>query len=94
MSAHHAETEITIRNPQGLHGRPATELVKAAAAFESRIELVRPSDGHRADCGSVLNLMMLAATQGTVFRLVAEGPDAEEAVEKLARLVEEDLASH
>jgi phosphotransferase system HPr (HPr) family protein len=78
---------IVIRNPQGLHARPAQMFVRLAMQFESRIELVH--DGRRVDGKSMLDVLTLAATQGTRLVLEADGQDAVGAVEALAKLVED-----
>jgi phosphotransferase system HPr (HPr) family protein len=77
---------IVIRNSQGLHARPADMFARLTRRFESRIELVR--DERRVEASSVIDLLTLGAVQGTQLVLEAEGPDAEQAVEALAQLVE------
>jgi phosphocarrier protein HPr len=77
---------IVIRNSQGLHARPADMFARLARQFQSRIELVR--DDRRVEASSIIDLLTLGAAQGTELILVAEGDDAEEAVEALAQLVE------
>jgi phosphocarrier protein HPr len=77
---------VVIRNPQGMHARPAEKLARRAMQFESRIELVYESQ--RADCKSILHLLTLGARQGTQLMLEAEGRDAQEAVDALAELME------
>jgi phosphocarrier protein HPr len=77
---------IVIRNTQGLHARPAGEFVKLARTFESKIELIR--DGRRVEARNIIDLITLGAAQGTELILEANGRDAKEAVEALARLVE------
>jgi phosphotransferase system HPr (HPr) family protein len=77
---------IVIRNSQGLHARPADMLARLARQFQSRIELVR--EDRRVEASSIIDLLTLGAAQGTELILEAEGHDAEEAVEALARLVE------
>jgi phosphocarrier protein HPr len=77
---------IVIRNSQGLHARPADMFARLARQFQSRIELVR--EGRRVDASSIMDLLTLGAAQGTELTLEAEGPDAEEAVEALTKLVE------
>ena len=77
---------IVIRNTQGLHARPADMFARLARQFQSRIELVR--DDRRVEASSIIDLLTLGAAQGTELILEAEGPDAEEAVEALAKLVE------
>jgi phosphotransferase system HPr (HPr) family protein len=59
-------------------------VVRLAMQFESTIEIVR--DGDRFDGKSILALMTLAAEQGTQLLLQAEGPDAGEALDALAKL--------
>jgi phosphocarrier protein HPr len=75
---------VTVRNPQGLHARPADMFVRLALQFASHIEIVK--DGERFDGKSILSLMTLAAEQGTELVLRADGPDAEEALVALAEL--------
>jgi phosphocarrier protein HPr len=77
---------IVIRNTQGLHARPADMFARLAKQFQSRIELVR--DDRRVEGSSIIDLLTLGAAQGTELILEAEGDDAEEAVEALAKLVE------
>jgi phosphocarrier protein HPr len=81
--------EIVIRNAQGLHARPAEKFARLAGQFQSRIELVR--EGRRVEASSIMELLTLGAAQGTELILEAEGPDAEEAVEALAKLVESGI---
>jgi phosphotransferase system HPr (HPr) family protein len=80
---------VVITNPQGLHARPADLFVRLANTYQATIEIVK--DRQRVDGKSILNLLMLAAEQGTSLELVATGPDAEEALDALARLIERDF---
>jgi phosphotransferase system HPr (HPr) family protein len=77
---------VTIRNPQGLHARPAELFVRTALKYKARIEVI--NDPQRVDAKSMLHLLTLGAKQGTRLRLEAEGDDAADAVETLAKLVE------
>jgi phosphocarrier protein HPr len=77
---------IVIRNSQGLHARPADMFARLARQFQSRIELVR--EGRRVEASSIMDLLTLGAAQGTELVLEAEGDDAQDAVEALAKLVE------
>jgi len=78
---------VVIANPQGLHARPADLFSRLASRFDSAVEVVK--DGQRVDGKSILDVLMLAAVQGTTLTIVATGADASEAVEALARMVEE-----
>jgi phosphocarrier protein len=79
------ERSVRILNRNGLHARPAAEIVKAAAKFKSDITLVR--DDLEVNGKSIMGVMMLAAEYGSTLSLRADGPDAEEALEALAQLI-------
>ena len=79
------EMEITIINRLGLHARACAKLVKAAAHYESRIELLQGEQC--ADAKSIMGLMMLAAPQGSKLVLRANGIDAKEAAEEISQLI-------
>lgn len=87
MSNSVASKDVTIANPQGLHARPADLFSRLASRFDSSIEIIK--DGQRVDGKSILDILMLAAVQGTTLTIVAMGIDADEAVEALARLLDE-----
>ena len=78
-------SKMKIQNRYGLHARPATDFAQAAAVFKSDIT-VKHDDG-AADGKSVMELMMLAATQGTEIEILCSGPDAKDALTHLADLV-------
>ncbi len=79
------QREVTIVNKLGLHARAAAKLVTAASGFAAEIKLRR---GEREVNGkSIMGVMMLAASQGTAIELVAEGDDAENALDTLAQLI-------
>jgi phosphocarrier protein HPr len=80
------ERTVTIANRNGLHARPAAEIVKMAAKYKSEITLVR--DDLEVNGKSIMGVMMLAAEFGSTLVLRANGPDAEDAVGALATLIE------
>ena len=80
------ERTVTIANRNGLHARPAAEIVKVAAKFKSDILLVR--DDLEVNGKSIMGVMMLAAEYGSELVLRAEGPDESEAVGAIAKLIE------
>jgi phosphocarrier protein len=80
------ERTVTIANRNGLHARPAAEIVKMAAKYRSEITLVR--DELEVNGKSIMGVMMLAAEFGSTLLLRADGPDAEDALGALARLIE------
>ena len=78
--------EVQIRNRLGLHARAAARFVHAANRYRSRVALSR--DGKRMDGKSILGILLLAASQGSVLEISAEGEDEAAAVEALAALIE------
>ena len=79
------EREATIMNPLGVHARPAAEIVKTAGRFSSSIEIRRGDV--TVNGKSIMGVMMLAAEQGATIVIIANGNDAEAAVEALCALV-------
>jgi phosphocarrier protein len=80
------ERTVTIANRNGLHARPAAEIVKMAAKYRAEITLVR--DELEVNGKSIMGVMMLAAEFGSTLLLRADGPDAEDALGALAKLIE------
>lgn len=80
------EASVTIQNRLGLHARPAMSFVDAAASFDADIK-VRKGE-QVVDGKSIMQLMMLAATQGTELIISADGSDADDAVNALQQLVD------
>ncbi|MGL4687579.1 MAG: HPr family phosphocarrier protein [Fusobacteriaceae bacterium] len=76
-----------VRNETGLHTRPGNEFVSLAKTFESAIELENEA-GKKVKGTSLLKLLSLGIKKGSKITVHAEGPDADEAVEKLAHLLE------
>lgn len=84
-----ASAEVTIRNPLGLHSRPAGTLARAAAGFASDIRVTDLTAGRGpANAASLVALLALGATGDHVVRIEATGPDAREAVQTLEDLIE------
>ena len=79
------ERTVTIVNRQGLHARPAAEIVKVASRFQSEVTLIR--DDLEVNGKSIMGVMMLAAEHGASLRLRAEGPDAEQVLDALSTLI-------
>ena len=75
-----------VRNSLGIHARAAARFVHAASAFQSRI---RVAHGPREmDGKSIMGLLLLAASQGTLLTISANGPDEQHALDVLRALVE------
>ena len=85
-----ASRNIIVSNSMGLHARPAMQFVDLANQFKSDIKVVKfGEEPGEADGKSVMQMIILAATEGTKMRIDAEGEDAQEAVKKLAQLFED-----
>jgi phosphocarrier protein len=85
------EREFVVASELGFHARPAGEFVRVASRFSSEVQVSR--GGEWVSGESVLSLLSLAAGPGTRLRLRAVGPDAEEAIATLGRLIERPHAS-
>ncbi len=81
-----AQRELTILNKLGIHARPAAQFVKTASKFSSEIRVEK--DGEEVDGKSIMGLMMLAAGNGSVIIVAAEGEDEDAALEALTDLIE------
>ena len=77
---------MTIRNRYGIHARPAALFVRTANQFVCDIEVEK--DGLVVSGKSIMGLLTLEGSEGTVLTIRAKGPDAKEAVAALAELVE------
>ena len=82
-----ASREITVVNKLGLHARPAAEFVRRANSFRSQVWLVTKAG--RFSALSLIDVMRANLECGAVATLEARGTDAEEAVERLARVIKE-----
>ena len=81
--------EITVKNEVGLHARPATYFIQKANEFKSCIWVEK--EERRVNAKSLLGVLSLGIVKGTTITLIADGPDAKEAVEALAQLVDNQL---
>lgn len=81
-----AKATVVIQNKLGLHARPAMAFVDAANGFNSDIRVHKGEQ--TVDGKSIMQMMMLAATQGTQLIIEAIGPDAANAITALRQLVD------
>ena len=79
------EKQLTIMNPEGLHARPAAMFVKTSNHYSAEVWVSK--DGEQVNGKSILGVMMLAAEQGAVITVSADGEDAEAALNAIAALV-------
>jgi PTS hybrid protein len=76
------EREVLVRNPEGLHARPAAEFVKLANTFPAKVTV------NGKDAKSLLGIMSLGLTAGSTARIASESPDGHAAVDALADLID------
>ncbi|MEC9364428.1 MAG: HPr family phosphocarrier protein [Sinimarinibacterium flocculans] len=79
------ERTVEIVNKLGLHARAAAKLVTLASKFESDVRVRK--DGREVSGKSIMGVLMLAAARGAQITLVADGSDADQALDELAQLV-------
>jgi phosphotransferase system HPr (HPr) family protein len=79
------ERRVTVADPAGLHARQAADVVRLASRFDSRTT-VRHGD-RAANARSIIEILGLAIGPATEITLVAEGEDADAALDALARLI-------
>jgi phosphocarrier protein len=79
------ERTVSIVNRLGLHARAAAKLVTLASKFNSDIRVRK--DSREVSGKSIMGVMMLAAARGSSITLIAEGEDAQTALDELASLI-------
>ncbi|HKU12681.1 MAG TPA: HPr family phosphocarrier protein [Sinomonas sp.] len=87
------ERTAVVASASGLHARPAAIFADAAAQLDVDVTIAMhgtPED-EAFDASSILSLMTLGAANGDTVVLRAEGPGAQDALDKLAGLLESDL---
>lgn len=79
------EKTVTVKNKTGLHARPAAMFVQSSGKFASEIWIEK--EGKKVNAKSIMGVMSLGVSQGTEIKIIAEGEDEREAVEKLSELI-------
>lgn len=80
------EASVTVVNHLGLHARAAAQLVRLAGQFQSTITLRRDDSGGFANAKSILSVLALAASVGTVLTVEADGRDEREALDAVVEI--------
>ena len=76
---------ITIANRLGLHARAAALLVKLSNTFQSEIQMRH--GGNSANTKNIMEVLMLAATRGTMLNVSAQGADEKQAMLAVLELI-------
>ena len=83
---------FTVRNENGLHARPSAVLVQTLKPFAAKINVENLDRGTTpANAKSTMKVVALGASKGARLRFVAEGEDAQQAIEALAKAFESGL---
>src|SRR5690242_1373694 len=91
QSGHRAT--VTIKNPLGLHLRPASQLVKLASQFD-QCELTLTKDGQTINAKSIMGVIMLAAEQGSELIIDGSGNGSDAAVQALFEMIDNGFGEH
>lgn len=86
MTGQSVMKRFTIVNARGLHARAATKLVQLSGRYDCHISLVGP-DGQEANAKSVMGVLLLCGSMGTVIEVRATGPEAAAAVDAIGELI-------
>lgn len=79
---------ITIKNAEGLHARPATEIAKSATQYTSTVEL--DVMGNKYNAKSVLNIMSAGIKNSTQVKIICDGVDEEKALAGVVQTFQEN----
>ena len=79
------QQEVEIINKLGLHARASAKLTQAAGRFKASIWVSR--NGRRVNAKSIMGVMMLAAAMGSKIVVETDGPDEEQAMDAVTRLI-------
>ncbi len=83
------EYTYIITDPEGIHARPAGELVKLLKGFQA--DIVIRKDGKAVDAKRILGVMSLAAKQGQEIIMTATGEDEETAITAIEAFLKENM---
>jgi phosphotransferase system HPr (HPr) family protein len=83
---------LVVRNPSGLHARPAALFVRTAGQFGAKVTVAHPAAGKGpVDAKSILSVLTLGISSGTEIEVSAEGDDADAALAAIRGAVESGL---
>jgi len=81
--------KYTIKDPEGIHARPATVIVQAGKKFACQIKLRKGNT--TVDAKRMFGILSLGAKQGEEVEFTFDGPDEKEASDKIIDLVKENF---
>ena len=92
MSAQSATRQVVVTHAAGIHARPSLAIFNTVRPFQSQVTIY--NDRRAADAREILQVLSLGVPCGAEVTLSAEGPDAEEAVDALAKLFADNFGMH
>ena len=81
--------QTIVKCESGLHNKQATYFIQKANEFRSNVWV--EVDERRINAKSLLGVLSMAITSGTVLTLIGDGPDEETAAKTLAKMLEKDI---
>lgn len=82
-----ANGHATIINRLGLHARPAMSFVQLANSFCATVQVRRTDSDEWVDGKSIMQMLLLAATHGTILEITCEGSDDHQALADIVKLI-------
>ncbi len=77
--------DFTISNKLGLHARPSAQITQVASRYSAEVWISKSE--RRVNAKSIMGVMMLAAGQGSVLTVEADGPDEAQAIDAIGELI-------
>ena len=77
--------DFTISNKLGLHARPSAQITQVASRYAAEVWISKSE--RRVNAKSIMGVMMLAAGQGSVLTVEADGPDEAQAIDAIGELI-------
>jgi len=84
--------KVIVQNEVGLHARPAKNLVTELNKYHSEVHIEK--DGYKINAKSIIGVLTLAAVKGTELTVIADGEDAEEVLDMVGRLFEQQFGEN
>lgn len=82
-------TEVVLKSEEGLHARPATEIVKSASKYNCDIKF--DVQGIEYNAKSVLNIMSAGIRKNTTIKIICDGTDEKQALDEILDTLKNNL---
>ncbi len=78
--------KFTIKNKEGLHARPAGQVVAESKKYNSAIHFIK--EGKKYNAKSIMSVMVMEAKLGDIIEIECEGEDSEAALKGMLAILE------